>query len=309
MTENHNTMLELDQYRKRYLYALKAAHVCVFEVDLKRQIYTFFENAEDIFGVPGDRILEDVRAFSKLPPDEYKKEVSVYFSHPDDWEVVDRAFRDIFAGRTATYQARMKAGKSGYIWCKVDVVPVLENGVPAKMVGVITDIDKLKLEMDKLEKRASVDAFTGLYSKKYAEDLMARILKEYEKEKHAMLIIDLDDFKHLNDTYGHSTGDDVLKVVARQLKHSVRSGDIVGRLGGDEFGVFIRDIHKAAEIREIAERLLQITDHPLKVTKSIGISIYPRDGRTFRTLYERADQALYQAKRKKNTYVLYSRAD
>ena len=58
MTENHNTMLELDQYRKRYLYALKAAHVCVFEVDLKRQLYTFFENAEDIFGVPGDCILE-----------------------------------------------------------------------------------------------------------------------------------------------------------------------------------------------------------------------------------------------------------
>ena len=119
------------------------------------------------------------------------------------------------------------------------------------------------------------------------------------------MILDLDDFKKLNDTYGHTAGDDVIKAVAVQLKGSVRANDIVGRLGGDEFGVFIKDIHKASELMEIAERLLKTEGLPFQVTKSIGISVYPRDGYRFRTLYEKADQALYRAKKRKNTYIVY----
>lgn len=304
MTEHQKTLLELNQCKERFLHALKAAHICVFEVDLRGQLYTFFENAEDIFGVSGDHILKEVRMFSKLSPEEYKRSVSEYFTHPQDWDTVDKAFCSIFAGRPATYQARMKAGNTNYIWCKVDVMPVMENGLPVKMVGTITDIDKLKLEMDRLEKRAAVDEFTGLYSKKYTERLMDKVLKEQSEKKHALMIIDIDDFKKLNDTYGHTAGDDALQAMAAQLKNSVRTNDIVGRLGGDEFGVFIMDIHKAAEVKETAERLLRTEELPYGVTKSIGVAVYPRNGLNFRALYEKADQALYRAKKKKNTYMI-----
>lgn len=305
MTDHQKTLLELNQYRNRFSHALKAAHICVFEVDLRGQLYTFFENAEDIFGVPGERILKEVERFRDLPPEKYKRGVSEYFTHPQDWDTVDKAFRSIYAGQPATYQARMKAGNTNYIWCKVDVTPVLEDGIPVRMVGTITDIDKLKLEMEQLEIRATVDAFTGLYSKKYTEELITKTLEEFSEKRHSLMILDLDDFKKLNDTYGHTAGDDVIKAVAVQLKGSVRANDIVGRLGGDEFGVFIKDIHKASELMEIAKRLLKTEGLPFQVTKSIGISVYPRDGYRFRTLYEKADQALYRAKKRKNTYIVY----
>ena len=81
-------MEEIDQYKERLRIALKAAKICIFEVDLLRQLYTYFENAEVIFGVSGDDILSDVRPYSFLEPEEYRRAVSAYFSHPDDAEVI-----------------------------------------------------------------------------------------------------------------------------------------------------------------------------------------------------------------------------
>lgn len=101
---------EENHYKQRLSIALKAAKICVFEVDLTQQLYTFFENAEDIFGVSGDIILNQVQPYSTLSPDEYKEAVTAYFSHPDDAAIIDAAFRDIYCGRATTYIARMKAG-------------------------------------------------------------------------------------------------------------------------------------------------------------------------------------------------------
>ena len=138
---------EAELYQQRLKVALKAAKICVFEVDLQKQLYTFFANSEDIFGVAGDGILADVAPFSELPPDAYQRAVSEYFSHPDDFETIGRAFQSVFQGKSTTYEARMRAGGSGYIWCKIDVSPVMEDGVPIKMIGVITNIEEQKAKM------------------------------------------------------------------------------------------------------------------------------------------------------------------
>ena len=119
-------MDELKQYKERLRVAMNAAKICVFEVDLTQQLYTFFENAEVIFGVSGETILSQVQKFHSLPPEEYRRAASAYFSHPEDEGVIEAAFANILTGRPASYEARMKAGDSQFIWCRIQAIPIAE---------------------------------------------------------------------------------------------------------------------------------------------------------------------------------------
>ena len=154
-------LTDLTHYKERLRIAMQAARVCVFEVLLQHQRYTFFENAESIFGVSSDAILADVAAFAKLPPEEYRHAVSAYFSHPEDAPVIAEAFRKILDGHFATYEARMKAGDTKFIWCRIDVQPILEDGVPTRMIGIITALRrhrrKRAARTDYLPKRTPKD--------------------------------------------------------------------------------------------------------------------------------------------------------
>ena len=137
-------MNELEQYKERLRIVLGVEKICVFEVDLPHQLYTFFENAEAIFGVGGDVSLKDVQPFCSLEPEAYRIAVRNYFSHPEDADVIENAFTRVLHGKSAAYEARMKAGRSEFIWCRIHATPVLENGKPVRMIGVITDITDMK---------------------------------------------------------------------------------------------------------------------------------------------------------------------
>ena len=139
-----NTLDDLRKYRERLSIALHAADICVFEVELQRQAYTFFANAEAVFGVSGEKILTDVAAFSHLPPAKYQQAVTEYFSHTGDAAVIAAAFRDVLAGRPAAYNARMKAGDTNFVWCHIDVCPILQEGIPVRMIGVINNLSALQ---------------------------------------------------------------------------------------------------------------------------------------------------------------------
>lgn len=297
--------LETKQYKQRLHTALKAAKICVFEVDLNRQLYTFFENSEDIFGVPGEKILRDVQPFCNLAPEEYRKAVSCYFSHEDDLDVIDKAFQSIFRGQSASYQARMKAGGSEYIWCKIDVTPIIENGLPVKMIGVIMDISDLKMKTELLEKQIKMDSFTGLYNKTSAEKKITRSLKENPNQRHALILLDIDHFKALNDTYGHSKGDEALQFITEKLKRGFRKNDVIGRFGGDEFILLIHDIVCMEWLTQRLEELIRCDMDGLKFTNSLGISLFPDDGLEFHQLFEKADEALYQSKRQRGAFTYF----
>ena len=297
---------ELEKSNLRFSVALKMARICIFEVDLTRQLYTFFENSEAIFGVTGEKILRDVQPYSRLSPEEYQKAVSLYFSHPDDSEVISAAFSSVLSGRPASYIARMKAGETQFIWCKIDVTPIMENNVPVRMIGTVTDMNQIKAQIDDLQKQAHYDSLTGLYLKKYAKDQIQTILREQPQQRHALLLIDLDNFKYINDTYGHLTGDRVLKATGDTLKRLFRNSDVLGRFGGDEFVVFLRNIDGRKEFLPKVESFLRSADKDFAVTKSIGISVFPNDGATYRALFEAADTALYKAKKTRNAYALFS---
>lgn len=301
-----NDLSELNSYKERLSTALRAAHICIFEVDLAQQRYTFFENSEAIFGVHGDKILNDISPYSKLNPAAYQKAVSNYFSHPDDAEVIDAAFKRVLSGKSASYQARMKAGSTHFTWCKIDVTPLFEGNVPIKMIGVITNISQMKAQMDYLRECAQLDSFTGLYVKKYSESLIKEILATKKEQKHALILIDLDDFKAINDHYGHRVGDEVLISTAEHLKHTFRKSDIISRFGGDEFMIFMENISSRQNLVDRITSLSHIMDNSYFVTKSIGVAIFPNDANNYEMLFDSADKALYRAKQLKKSYVLYS---
>lgn len=290
---------ELIQNRERLNMALKVSGSCIFEVDLIRQRYTYFQNAEDIFHVSSEKIMEDVRAYSALPPEEYQKEVSSYFSHPDDFAVIDEAFRHVLGGESWVYEARMRAGSSEYVWCRVHVTPVMENGIPVRMIGVLINIDDIKREAEALKQASQTDMLTGLYNRSSAEARIRRILDQSSQDQnHALLLLDLDDFKGINDTYGHQAGDQAIREVADKLRSLFRKSDVLGRWGGDEFLVLVRDIADSNTLEE-ERRQLSTFRVGAGAALSTGFGFYPREAGNFYDLFAIADQRLYLAKKKK----------
>lgn len=303
---DNDDLLETKKYKARLSIALKAAKICVYEVDIVNQLYTFFENSEDIFGVSGDRILQDVQPFSKLKPAEYQKAVSGYFSHPDDVLVIDRAFQSVFEGKPITYEARMRAGGSNFKWCKLDVTPIMENNVPVKMIGVITDITNIKMKTEKLENAVKYDIFTGVYNKNSSIDFIQEHLTKRPNQTHALILVDIDNFKNTNDRYGHDVGDHILLLVAEKLKKSFRKNDIIGRFGGDEFIIFIPNIPNMDWLAKKLGKLVQCEEDGYRCTNSIGVSMFPQNATDFDMLFKKADEALYQSKQTKASYTFYS---
>ena len=292
-------------YRERMLVALKAAGLCVYEVDIKAQKYTFFENAEAIYGKSGEQILAEVEAFAELPAEEYRAAVSAYFSHPEDEETIQKAFAAILQdGCAYEYDARMKAGDSAYRWCHLHVIPIEENGEITRMVGVVSDIQFAREHIIELEESVYLDTFTRLYNKQRFMELCDLIIQEDPERKVAMAIFDLDRFKEVNDNFGHMVGDEVLLSVAKGLKDNSYKSDIVARFGGDEFVILMLDVDGETAVRRV-EKILARKDNEYGVTKSAGIAVRTEEDTGWRTLFEKADMALYGAKKRKNTYVLY----
>lgn len=307
MTPIHTNHLdEAALYKERLSIALKAAKICVFEVDLSRQLYTSFENAEDIFGVAEETILKDIQPYSTLPPEEYRLVVSNYFSHPEDEATIAEAFTRILGGQPATYIARMRAAGSKFIWCKIDVTPILKDNQPVRMIGVITDISDSKRTNDRLKEQILLDTFTGLYNKQAAFTLINKQFSEQSGGSHALILLDMDNFKCYNDTYGHYEGDHAIRRLADCIKETFRSSDILGRFGGDEFILLIKDFPDTAWLCEKIRPIIKGLDCELPLTTSAGIAIYPQDGTTFEDLFQKADKALYHSKKEKSAFTFFS---
>ena len=176
------------------------------------------------------------------------------------------------------------------------------------------EIKVRKRAEEKLAHMANYDALTGLPNRRLFHKILSRLLLEAETSGQllAVLYMDLDGFKDINDTYGHEKGDLVLEETARRLIRAVRGSDIVSRMGGDEFVLLLGQIMADEEIRHVCERILSEIRQPFRIsedlcvemTASIGISVYPRDGQNEKELLSRADQAMYQIK--KNNKNFYS---
>ena len=171
------------------------------------------------------------------------------------------------------------------------------------LINNVTDYQLLKME---LEKRAKTDALTGLLNKSAAQDLIHMMMSNYQKEgdRSALLMIDVDHFKDINDTFGHPEGDHALAELGRIIKNSSRAADVAGRFGGDEFVIFMRNIVEPENACQLAARLQAQVASAFAgtvldghVSLSIGIALSPEHGLRFVDLLNAADAALYQVKR------------
>lgn len=206
------------------------------------------------------------------------------------------------------------SGDEGERWMELGYRMVqLEEGGSVYAYLSVTDIDERKRRELDLEDMAQHDALTGLLNRQSASLHMANALERTVERGYsgAFAIIDLDDFKLVNDTYGHLSGDTVLAGVAQHLRAAFRKGDLICRWGGDEFVVYCEDMER----EDMARRIASLCDGPWNATLpdgqvidlsvSTGIAMAPQDGTAFKTIYERADRALYQAKSKGKAHFCF----
>jgi len=180
-------------------------------------------------------------------------------------------------------------------------------------------IERKRME-ERLHYLATHDALTGLPNRTlfhdrltHAIDLSRRLSSgKNEKWELAVMLLDLDNFKSANDTYGHLQGDLLLQAVTEQLRECVRASDTVARMGGDEFTLIFENVSGeddsaglARKVLAVFDRPFQFGEHEMKITASIGISLYPRDGQDAQVLLSRADIAMYRAKRTGDTFEFY----
>lgn len=208
-------------------------------------------------------------------------------------------------------------GQPGKLWVRTLLYPLLgADGELREVVLIQEDVTERKNQDEHILRQAHFDSLTGLPNRFLALDRLGQLISEAPRtrERVAVLFLDLDDFKKINDTLGHDTGDKALTEAASRLLAGVRPGDTVGRLGGDEFIVLLGGLAQAADAGEVAEALLdqmrdavRIDKRDLILTTSIGISIYPDDGDTPSELLRKADSAMYHSKAQgRNTYSYFT---
>jgi len=210
---------------------------------------------------------------------------------------------------------RRKSGEVYPEW--LNIIAVLdEQGLVEHYVAIFSDITERKRQESVITYQAHHDALTGLPNRTLFRDRVEQavsISRRHDRQDAAVMFLDLDRFKMVNDTFGHDVGDLLLREVARRLRAAVRESDTVARLGGDEFTVLLPELAGPEGAAAVADKILEATrepchiaGHELFITTSIGIALYPRDGTDVDSLMKRADEAMYQVKaRGRAGYSMY----
>ena len=216
---------------------------------------------------------------------------------------------------------------SGEIWSKrkngedyaelITISAVTDtHGVVQNYVILFVDITPMKTYQKQLENLAHFDALTMLPNRLLLEDRLRQAMRQSQRRKQSLAVVflDLDGFKAVNDQYGHGTGDELLVVVSQRMKGALRDGDTLARIGGDEFVAVLVDLEQPGDAEPVLERLLLAAADPvtlgeaeIRVSASMGIAVYPRDGTHADLLLRRADQSMYLAKQAgRNRYRFFS---
>ncbi|TRZ55681.1 MAG: EAL domain-containing protein [Rhodocyclaceae bacterium] len=207
--------------------------------------------------------------------------------------------------------------KNGEVFAEMLSISAVSDadGKPQHYVALFSDITSLKEHQSQLERIAHYDALTGLPNRIVLADRLKQATAQTRRRENLMALVylDLDGFKAVNDGYGHETGDELLIALSQRLKEALREGDTLARMGGDEFVAVLTDLASTRECEVVLARLLQaaaspvqIKDATLRVSASLGVTIFPLDNGDPDTLLRHADQAMYQAKEAgKNRYHLF----
>jgi diguanylate cyclase (GGDEF)-like protein/PAS domain S-box-containing protein len=304
ITELRYAQEQLRRSEERFRGAFENAPIGIMLLDPQGHIFQANRFATELLHYP-KRALDSIHVSRLVPPDE----------RGDLKEQLERLVR---GSETALRsERRMLSADEVEIWTNCHIV--LQNssdGAPLYCIMQIADITEMKTSQRHMERLAFYDTLTELANRRLFNDRLQQAVEHCRRHgvRAALLYLDLDQFKRVNDTLGHESGDVLLREVAARLLACVRREDTVGRPGGDEFTILLYDIEAASDAGTVAEKILRalerpitVSGHQLVVTTSIGITVIPDDGVEPSALTKNADLAMYRAKEKgRNNYQFFS---
>lgn len=305
VTETKKAQDELAATEERYRMILEHAADPILDLDLK--------TGKNYYSPPftarfGDRLPQNGNLVQELAE-------TPLVCGEDRARLTEKAKRLLRGESLEDDEFRFLNADGVYTWCNVHPAAFFdEQGSATRLIAVISDIDRRKRETIALRSKAEHDLLTGLYNRITVVGMIERIIARSEKgERHALFVIDIDNFKNVNDRLGHLKGDELIVETASQMKRLFREDDVVGRIGGDEFVAFLKKISSVNMVVKKAESIRRaFRQNPafgkIGVSGSVGISFYPYDGRSYEELFRKADAAMYAAKNSgKDSFRIYTR--
>ena len=276
----------------------------IVSTDLEGNVTSWNKGAERLFGYAEDFMLG--RNISYIYPE-------------DELPVLEAMIRKLQDQGAHEKEIRMRRSDDTVFYASLSLSMLFdENNQPVGMIGYTIDVTERKADQENLRHQAYHDILTGLPNRWLLQDRLGQAIAIARREKQhgALMFLDLDRFKKINDTLGHEFGDEVLLVVANRLSNMVREGDTLARLGGDEFVMLLTNLKNLVEASDIANRVLHEIKQPFQVREldirmgaSIGIAGYPEHGKDAESLLKHADFAMYRAKEKGGDNYQYYTAE
>jgi diguanylate cyclase (GGDEF)-like protein/PAS domain S-box-containing protein len=295
------TIQELEISNERYQIVMDQSDSAIFEYNILNDVVSIGRNSQNL---SGGSFKDFLKNFGRI-------------LYMDDMDSFEAMFTNVRAGaHSAEGEYRLKNTKSSYLWYDINITTIFDkDNRPVRAIGTISDITCQKEATQTLMEKAERDALTGLLNKSTTKSFIEEALKC--DSLCALYMIDVDYFKNVNDSLGHLFGDTVLAGIGDKLKKLFRTSDVVGRIGGDEFMVLLKNISDTSLITEKAEAINRCLNQTFgsgadrcTISGSVGIALYPEDSKTYADLYKKADIALYQAKRAgRNRYIIFSNAE
>jgi diguanylate cyclase (GGDEF)-like protein/PAS domain S-box-containing protein len=284
---------------ERYALATQGANEGIWDWDLHKNRLYFSSQWKTCLGYQEVEIISDPKEWTRL-------------MHPDDVKRFNQDLKDHLEGRKPQFcnEHRMKRKDGDFAWVYCRGAAIFRRKKPYRILGSLTDITQRKKKEEELIYQASHDILTGLPNRSALMTRLNSRMSQPQGPKEgpcALLMLDMDGFKEVNDRFGHHTGDQLLNQLARRLELCVRAKDMVTRLGGDEFAILLDNLHLTgkAETVQLAGRILQHVEKPFEVnghnftlSASIGIAIQAGQYQAPDEWMNAADEALYRAKSK-----------
>jgi diguanylate cyclase (GGDEF)-like protein/PAS domain S-box-containing protein len=304
VTERNETYRQLRASEQRFADVVDAAGEYVWEIDIEGH-YTFIsERIEKVLGYRPEEMLGKT-AYDFTTPDEAERLRQWFAQRADDNEPI----------RQLEHLSLTRDGR--IIWQQVSGVPMYNaGGERIGFRGTGLDITERKQAEQRIEELATRDALTQLPNRRLLADRLSQAILSAQRNENlvAVLFIDLDRFKTINDSLGHAIGDELLRMVADRLQQLMRKGDTLARIGGDEFVVVLESLRVAEDAGAVAQKIIVALSQPypiaakmLSSSASVGISVYPSDAQDGSTLVRNADMAMYFAKEHgRRNYQFYS---
>jgi len=299
------TLQEQEQrdMRERYKAIEKAIDEVIFDLDVASDTLTFLKRRDN-----KEIVIKDYLQY-------IRKSTYMYPEDVDEWKAKLQMCIDTIGGVSGRYECRNKYFGDEYIWCKCVYSPVCDSrGQVKHIIGKIESIHEEKEFLLNLKQEVNLDPLTRLYNKRYVKEKVSEILAQDGKDSNMCMMMDLDDFHSINAQYGHVAGDEVIKKFSSIMVSLSKTSDIVARVGGDEFLIFMPNSSEE-DAKLLAQAIIKRAGKfavkgigIVTVGVSIGIASHNRESLTYETLVSRADSAMYFAKNHgKNRCKVYTR--